>query len=116
MIHSAPLPDKHERKAANAHFASRAISWIKVSKPGAETLYHRGFLLLDRITDPALDAEAKAYYLAQQEGYAELKQQYLKRLGPMNYAYLATRTSKRMTAGREELFRIKLLEDQDGQI
>lgn len=105
LFSNTSLPDEDERRRFRQHCASRAISWLKVSRFGAEILYHRGFLLFDRLADDALEVEATTYYLAWLQGYAELKQRHL---GAGDYAYLATRSDKRMTEAREELFRIKL--------
>lgn len=105
----AQLPAGSERAVLNLHSATRAVSWLRNALPGAETIYHRGLLMLDRLTDPALDTEAKVYYLAAREGYAELKQT---RSGPGS-AYLVTRTDKRLTEAREELLRAKLLEEHN---
>jgi hypothetical protein len=113
MILNSPLPTEHERKRLRAHFASRAISWIKASAPGAENLYHRGLLLEDRLTNPALDIEAQVFYLAGQEGYADLVQM---RLDAGGCAYIARRSPKRMTEAREELFRIKFMEEDNAPV
>lgn len=104
LILDTPLPTMDQRRRILQHHASQAIAWLRSAKPGAEMDYHTGLLLVDRLSDPVLDIIAGVYYLAGQEGYAELKQLRLE----VGCTYLATRTAKRMTDTREELFRIKL--------
>jgi hypothetical protein len=111
MIRMIPLPTEQERKHLRGHFGSRAISWLSCARAGSEVIYHRGLLLIDRLDNPALDIEAQVYYLAAQEGYAELMQlRFVPALYGGGCAYIARRTHKRMTEAREELFRNKVIE------
>lgn len=82
------IPSEEERKQLVAQSASWAQVAIQNMEPGTSIIYHEGWLMTDRLTDPALNFLADAFLVAAEKGLVELKQ---RRVGDMRMEYIAQR-------------------------
>jgi hypothetical protein len=94
---------KFDRFPIRSLTAGRFQSWLARSEPGAALEYHRGLLILDRSPASELREDerrrvakiADAALQAAEDGFVNLVQ---RRNGPLDFSYLAVRTSCRAGA------------------
>lgn len=82
------IPSEEERQQLVAESSRWIGYWLQNVEPGAAHVYHVGWLMTDRLTDPTLDAVANAFLAASEYGLVELKQ---RRIGDMRMEYIAQR-------------------------